>query len=463
MKWALQEVRYNPELNSTHIWFEHNFVDTQLARHVIEKYRLENVCEYHLGVILINMLSYGILQIEHSTLSCLVMLDKNLYTTRKQKNYSRGLTYDKLRKALDSLQDVGLIRVDVGNYIQGLTTQLHCKEELQKELITQLLLGKTRPEYRNTLDPIEIRTPKRKKKKKYKDTPQVRSIKSRLSKINKVNLAASYSIIDRPLHDLQAAPLIVDSTGYICTSSNKLYTKIKLYIDTNILGNTILIHTISGGGNLISPNIIDSFQYVFLNRLFNQQLTLGGRYYSRLHSLKRAARKRLRIDDEEPVELDYSGIHPTILYHQSNLEVDGDVYEIGRPSHDRPLIKKILLIAINTATRSSMVAALHKDQRKKRIATTPARLVWTILEQLERKHPLILSHFYKLNALRLHNLDSRIAEEVMYVMTKQGRPCLSIHDSFIVKVSDEECLRKAMIEAYQKIIKTKYCPKIDRK
>ncbi len=57
--------------------------------------------------------------------------------------------------------------------------------------------------------------------------------------------------------------------------------------------------------------------------------------------------------------------------------------------------------------------------------------------------------------------DSQLAEEIMLHFAKQDKPCLSVHDSFIVKEQDEDKLRQVMISIYKKHFE--FEPKIEKK
>ena len=61
------------------------------------------------------------------------------------------------------------------------------------------------------------------------------------------------------------------------------------------------------------------------------------------------------------------------------------------------------------------------------------------------------------------NLDSKIAEFVLTAFADAGKPCLGVHDSFIVKVADEALLRDTMIEAYRQYGVTGVTPPISRR
>lgn len=56
----------------------------------------------------------------------------------------------------------------------------------------------------------------------------------------------------------------------------------------------------------------------------------------------------------------------------------------------------------------------------------------------------------RMEGVCLQGVDSDIAEEVALHFANQGKACLIVHDSFVVKASDEDELRETMTEAYRK-------------
>ena len=54
------------------------------------------------------------------------------------------------------------------------------------------------------------------------------------------------------------------------------------------------------------------------------------------------------------------------------------------------------------------------------------------------------------------NVDGRMALAILYRMTKEGVPCLGVHDSFIVPQHAESLLITTMIKEYYRV--TGYTP-----
>jgi len=190
---------------------------------------------------------------------------------------------------------------------------------------------------------------------------------------------------------------------------------------------------------------------VQLKRIFNSaSFDLGGRFYSDFQNLKKDQRKYLRINDEPCVEMDYSGIHINMLYIEETGDVykDGDVYRIKGFVRKRKLMKVLLQIALNAKTRGKGEAAFRFHLMEKGIKLDYKRA----LDLFDKKHLAISNHFYTGAGLRLQNLDSIIAEDVMRKCFERNIIGLPVHDSFIVQEKHRDFLEKAMIDSSREIL-----------
>jgi len=189
-----------------------------------------------------------------------------------------------------------------------------------------------------------------------------------------------------------------------------------------------------------------------VRRIFNHgSLTKGGRFYGHwVQGLPREYREFLRIGGEPVVELDYSGLHPRMLYAiKGAAPPDGDLYAV--PGHDaeRDLLKNVLLVAINAEDEKSTVQAVMKEfnlDRRRRI-TVKAATIRKLLAAIKAAHPALADLFCTGQGIDLQNRDSRIAESVMLQLADQGIPSVPLHDSFIVGASHAQALHTAMTAA----------------
>lgn len=72
-----------------------------------------------------------------------------------------------------------------------------------------------------------------------------------------------------------------------------------------------------------------------------------------------------------------------------------------------------------------------------------------LIAAIKQRHTPVEHYFNSGIGRELQNLDSRIAENVMLLLRKQGIVSLPIHDSFIVPANDQGVLLEAMDAAFQ--------------
>lgn len=187
-----------------------------------------------------------------------------------------------------------------------------------------------------------------------------------------------------------------------------------------------------------------------LHRVFNRgSFACGGRHYGGFwQNLPKLYRPFLTINGHPTVELDFHALHPTMIYHQHGLTLDGDPYEIeGLPNAYRASAKKALMAMVNSKPGARHLESL--DQLPLPEGWTPVRL----LRALEKKHEAIADSFRSDAGVKLQRTDSEIAERVMRTMRDQHRAlALPVHDSFIVTEDNEAKLESVMIAAYQEIL-----------
>ncbi len=200
--------------------------------------------------------------------------------------------------------------------------------------------------------------------------------------------------------------------------------------------------------------VLDDVGY---NRVFNTTLSLGGRFYSPIQNLTGVVRMTLLIDGQKTVEVDYGGMHPRMVYHLKGLIAPQDVYDVGLGAEYRKIVKLALLIVFNASSRSQALNALKAQLDRDGIDIAGVNL-GTVFDQIEKAHAGIASVFYSGRGLELQALDARVAEEVMLAFAGFDKPCLGIHDSFVVKAEDEQLLRDLMISCYQRVINTNFIP-----
>ena len=101
-----------------------------------------------------------------------------------------------------------------------------------------------------------------------------------------------------------------------------------------------------------------------LTRIFSKgSFELGGRLFAPIQNYTKQTRKYFYLNGEPTIEIDYSSIHPYMLYHGEGLEFDGDdPYAIE--GFDRDAVKVAFNIMLNKETASankSVAKTISKD------------------------------------------------------------------------------------------------------
>lgn len=200
----------------------------------------------------------------------------------------------------------------------------------------------------------------------------------------------------------------------------------------------------------VLPPVLFSLTRIFNDGSFNR----GGRYYSTFQGFKSQLRLFITIDNEPVVEVDYKGLHPSLLYQRAGLpEPTQDAYTID--GYPRKLVKKAFNILINrkkpAPATSSLIFYLNKNKQqyvdeKYPIAPTINKEYCVALEKAIRDHHKSIEHFFCTGiGLELQNHDSLLCSHIFdYFLFKTDSIVLAVHDSFIVKQSDIPHLAEAI-------------------
>lgn len=197
---------------------------------------------------------------------------------------------------------------------------------------------------------------------------------------------------------------------------------------------------------------------VFNNGNFNE----GGRLYNGKNgyqSLSKSERMGIFINGEPTVELDYSGLHPRLLYARDGIKnTDEDLYSEIYPSRPklRDILKLTMLVMINSRDDLQAVRSCNKTFNYEGYDTYRPLLeeaglkITEVIERIKIVHKDISHHFCSVACYGLMNKDSKIALDIIEHFTSKGIPILAIHDSFIVTVQYKSELYDVMMNAYRK-------------
>lgn len=171
-------------------------------------------------------------------------------------------------------------------------------------------------------------------------------------------------------------------------------------------------------------------------------------------------RKSISIDGKATVELDYSALHPTMIYAARGLQLPPHAYGF-LPDEDVALAKFALLVMLNAKSKEVALAALKKRNAELKTATglsdkkqklRGAFLRHPNLDEVlalaTEKHHAIQDSFFSGIGIELQNTESRMALDIVSRFAAQEIPVLPVHDSFIIEKSCQSRLRIVMKEVY---------------
>ena len=172
------------------------------------------------------------------------------------------------------------------------------------------------------------------------------------------------------------------------------------------VGNMVLLPNLDGG---VSRRIFD-LRAMEPYRVFSDcTISKGGRIYGLwVQNITKAERSLIKLAGECVVEVDFSNLHPRMLYAEIGLSLPKDPYLI--PNIQRSVVKVAFNTLINASTFDSAIRSMLDCRDKP--AGWPFRgcgsgeKVSQLLEFIVNSHPKIKSSFGSGAGLRLQRKDS---------------------------------------------------------
>jgi hypothetical protein len=201
-----------------------------------------------------------------------------------------------------------------------------------------------------------------------------------------------------------------------------------------------------------------NFLHTQMRRIFaRNSFALGGRFYGAWwQHIPSDCRPFITINDKDTNEIDYSELHPRLMYWEAGLPLpEGDLYDLGLRYPDHPTYdqhqepykskRKVIKTYINALLNDEKGNFCLNREQIRILDMNTAQLYELVIN----KHPLIVENIGK--GLHYQFLDSQLAEKVMLKLLAQDIVCLPIHDSFIVQTEHVPSLHTAMSEAYAEL------------
>jgi len=200
----------------------------------------------------------------------------------------------------------------------------------------------------------------------------------------------------------------------------------------------------------------------FVRRIFSRgSWDLNGRFYGAWWQLiPSALRKDIYINDTPTVEVDFKGLHISILSAEQGVELDGDPYALADgllpgtpPELQRALVKHLVLTALNAKDQKSAFQSFRENWPAGHFGKLMTNDdLAALLTAFTTKHPHLTDYVCADQGIRLMNVDGRIAALVHRHFAEQGVPVLSVHDSFIIDYTRVGELKRVMAEASEAVV-----------
>ncbi len=214
---------------------------------------------------------------------------------------------------------------------------------------------------------------------------------------------------------------------------------------------------------------------VNLTRMYTAEPTGGAYGVGRLcqmgedsyQQLPEEQRTELLLNGEEVIELDYSAMHPHLLYCWAGQQCPEGFYEsiMAGCGCTRFIAKQVALIALNTASPQGLAGAINSDKRNELKANltrpVPKPILYDelkaqnitamqVVTAIKQAHPAIAKYLFTRPANRLMLVESDILVAVLLRLMELGIPALPIHDSLVIPVRCGVEVRQVMEDEYHR-------------
>lgn len=203
-----------------------------------------------------------------------------------------------------------------------------------------------------------------------------------------------------------------------------------------------------------------NFNHVCLRRVFSRgSMERGGRFYGGWWQfIPSEFREFITINGLATVEIDFSELHPRLLYMSQNLDPPtGDLYDVGLLIDGKPYDATVEPYKTQRGIVKEVFNALLNDESGSyRLSTKKVKQVGLSFGKLKKlilkRHPPLKAVLGQGVGLGFQYIDSQIAEQVMLELLGKGITCLPVHDSFIVPRHQGQELKDAMNKAFASVM-----------
>ena len=220
----------------------------------------------------------------------------------------------------------------------------------------------------------------------------------------------------------------------------------KTYIDIATLEKSYIERETKVGSQRISI----SQNNKFVSRIFSKaSWTNNGWFYGGFwQQVDKKFRKDIYLNDKPTVEVDYKGIHPSILSINKGKAFKGyEMNELILPGLNKEqqtkALKLLIFIALSASSKQQAYKAYRASSDLPLNNIELSKLINSFLEL----NPQFTGELFNDQIVNLMYQDSLITEYVIKKFTYSDLPILTVHDSFIIQYDQVLNLKKYMTEA----------------
>jgi len=278
-------------------------------------------------------------------------------------------------------------------------------------------------------------------------------------KLMAVNLPLVFAPVERIiLRDADGDPLGYEETREIARMRRRLelFNEAARPVQISLNGKIVR----EGEPIVIDGRVLVGAATSQLYRVFNQRFSWGGRFYGPwLQSAEKALRKSILINGCPVAEPDFEAHHARLLYDEVGLPLPKQPFDLA--NWDRKVVKRAFYTLVNaltpgTARRAVAEQLSDEDDLRAQPAVSSSDFdrADQLIDEIERKHPAIASHFGTGAGLKLMRKDSNITEAILARSAKSEMPLVPIHDSYIVPEQHAERTKEIMDDELNKALQS---------
>ena len=181
---------------------------------------------------------------------------------------------------------------------------------------------------------------------------------------------------------------------------------------------------------------------------------LGGNFYNDWQTISLEGRSGLLFNGMTTVEIDYSGLHPYLIYAEKGISIPQTLdafLSLVNPNSlkneclNRAKMQRMFLLMINSKSEREALKLFGGTVSEAR----------PVLEAVKSQHSEIIDEFCSGRGSQLLQRDSELVRNVLEIFTQAAKPILAIQNSFIVETAEHKFLVNTIFNVLKHIYGSK--------